>query len=439
MKGPQEDGAGAHGGSPDGAADRDGGEAGRAVGGERERLLDLVVAHARNNGLAEQSLRRIADAVGSSHRMLLYHFGSRDGLIAAVAERGGDHLSRSSHELTVQGLDELEDRGDFLDVWRETEDRLASDGPLMLELWVRAMTGESVDEPDHSVGADLAPLRSFWVQHGYPEPVAEDLAAVQVAIGRGLVLDRLLGGTHEDLGRLVSWYARLLHPDRPAVRALIRLHPETDDRARLSAGRRPVAPTSRPAVSVRQQLLDALIANAGGSGFGRLSLRRLAAAAGSSHRMLIYHFGSREGVLAALVERIESHQAADLDVLVDRHPGGDPNDAAFGDLWNRILRRLDGSGPLVFELALLAVHGEQPVKQIRGLVIDSYAGPLARFWSTQGLDERAAGLAGRLHVALARGLMIDYLVRGDGPLTHAAFGKFNRLLLATVDEPMPLD
>ena len=50
----------------------------------RERLLDAVVAHFTEEGLADQSLRRIAEAVGTSHRMLLYHFGSKDGLLLAV-------------------------------------------------------------------------------------------------------------------------------------------------------------------------------------------------------------------------------------------------------------------------------------------------------------------------------------------------------------------
>ena len=55
----------------------------------RQRLLDAVVAHFTAEGLADQSLRRIAEAIGSSHRMLLYHFGSKDGLLLAVVARGG--------------------------------------------------------------------------------------------------------------------------------------------------------------------------------------------------------------------------------------------------------------------------------------------------------------------------------------------------------------
>ncbi len=50
----------------------------------KARLLDAVIDHFTTDGLADQSLRRIAEAIGSSHRMLLYHFGSKDGLLLAV-------------------------------------------------------------------------------------------------------------------------------------------------------------------------------------------------------------------------------------------------------------------------------------------------------------------------------------------------------------------
>ncbi len=53
-------------------------------GTARERLLDSVIQHFAADGLADQSLRRIAEAIGTSHRMLLYHFGSKDGLLLEV-------------------------------------------------------------------------------------------------------------------------------------------------------------------------------------------------------------------------------------------------------------------------------------------------------------------------------------------------------------------
>jgi AcrR family transcriptional regulator len=43
-----------------------------------------VPGHALDTGIADLSLRQLAAAIGTSHRMLLYHFGSREGLLAAV-------------------------------------------------------------------------------------------------------------------------------------------------------------------------------------------------------------------------------------------------------------------------------------------------------------------------------------------------------------------
>src|SRR6516165_4699884 len=52
----------------------------------RERLLAAAVGHALDTGIADLSLRQLAAAIGTSHRMLLYHFGSRQGLLAAVTQ-----------------------------------------------------------------------------------------------------------------------------------------------------------------------------------------------------------------------------------------------------------------------------------------------------------------------------------------------------------------
>ena len=59
----------------------------------RERLLDAAIEHFGRHGIGDTSLRGIAEAVGTSHRMLIYHFGSREGLLAEVTrevEHGGE-------------------------------------------------------------------------------------------------------------------------------------------------------------------------------------------------------------------------------------------------------------------------------------------------------------------------------------------------------------
>src|SRR6266567_7603171 len=50
----------------------------------RDRLLRAAVAHVAADGLHDTSLRELAAAIGTSHRMLIYHFGSKEGLLVAV-------------------------------------------------------------------------------------------------------------------------------------------------------------------------------------------------------------------------------------------------------------------------------------------------------------------------------------------------------------------
>src|SRR5689334_22244795 len=58
----------------------------------------------------------------------------------------------------------------------------------------------------------------------------------------------------------------------------------------------------------KTRLLEQTIDYVAAHGFSALSLRELAAAIGTSHRMLIYHFGSKEGLLIAIVHEVERRQ-----------------------------------------------------------------------------------------------------------------------------------
>jgi AcrR family transcriptional regulator len=52
----------------------------------RETLLPALAAHVLEHGLADVSLRPLAKAAGTSDRMLIYHFGSKDALVAALLD-----------------------------------------------------------------------------------------------------------------------------------------------------------------------------------------------------------------------------------------------------------------------------------------------------------------------------------------------------------------
>jgi len=60
-----------------------------------ERAFDYVCKH----GLADLSLRPLADALGSSHSLLLYHFGSKDELIMKILDVGRRRQHAAIREL----------------------------------------------------------------------------------------------------------------------------------------------------------------------------------------------------------------------------------------------------------------------------------------------------------------------------------------------------
>ena len=52
----------------------------------RETLLPALAAHVMQNGLGSLSLRPLARSAGTSDRMLIYHFGSKERLVEALLD-----------------------------------------------------------------------------------------------------------------------------------------------------------------------------------------------------------------------------------------------------------------------------------------------------------------------------------------------------------------
>ena len=57
---------------------------------DRIALLEGLAAHVLRHGMAGASLRPLAASVGTSDRMLIYHFGTKEALLAEVL----DHIAR---------------------------------------------------------------------------------------------------------------------------------------------------------------------------------------------------------------------------------------------------------------------------------------------------------------------------------------------------------
>lgn len=67
--------------------------------GRRDELLEAATDYVLEHGLVGLSLRPMAEALGTSDRMLLYHFGTKDELVTAII--------RTSHDRSIAHIGAL--------------------------------------------------------------------------------------------------------------------------------------------------------------------------------------------------------------------------------------------------------------------------------------------------------------------------------------------
>jgi AcrR family transcriptional regulator len=177
-------------------------------------------------------------------------------------------------------------------------------------------------------------------------------------------------------------------------------------------------------VSARDDLLAKALNWFARNGVGDTSLRTLAAELGTSHRMLHYHFGSREGLLGAVVEAVERDERAALEDLLETR---DPY-AAGAAFWVHVADRAAIFAPLYFELAGQAMQGKPYAASLRTWLAEGWGEVLAAAYVRIGLDaDRAAEMA-RLSLAMARGLLFDVAVTGDRSGADRAMAAFTQLV-----------
>lgn len=169
--------------------------------------------------------------------------------------------------------------------------------------------------------------------------------------------------------------------------------------------------------SPRAKLLDAAIERIAHHGGAGKSLRALAADLGTSHRMLIYHFGSKEGLLTAVAREVEARQRA---ALADLDPAN-----AGREFWRRLTdESLRANEKLFFQLYGQALGGTPGTTELLDGVVDDWLGPVEGLLAAAGVPEAARKAHARLGLAVARGLLLDLVTTGDREAVDAAMERF---------------
>jgi AcrR family transcriptional regulator len=173
----------------------------------------------------------------------------------------------------------------------------------------------------------------------------------------------------------------------------------------------------------RGRLLDAAIEYVAEHGIADLSLRRLGQAIGTSHRMLIHYFGSKERLFIEIIRAVEHRQR---DTLAELHL--DPELTA-ADAGRRMWQRLSDPGlwpheRLFFEIYGRALRGDPAAVPVLDDIVESWLGPLTAIEIARGADPATARATARLGLAVARGLLLDLLATGDRAGVDAAMERF---------------
>ena len=168
----------------------------------------------------------------------------------------------------------------------------------------------------------------------------------------------------------------------------------------------------------------------GRNGIGDTSLRGIAEALGTSHRMLIYHFGSREGLLAEVTREVEARQRALMTATYDTDL---PPLEAAARYWEETVEATLRYGPLFFELAANAMQGKEHAAALRDELIAAWLPSVTDLCRAIGIPEAQAETHARLALGAARGLLLDLLVSGEREEVARAADLLNRLLLLSAE------
>ncbi|MGE3706884.1 MAG: TetR/AcrR family transcriptional regulator [Vicinamibacterales bacterium] len=180
----------------------------------------------------------------------------------------------------------------------------------------------------------------------------------------------------------------------------------------------------------RDELLQRVVKAASEGGLARRSLRDLAAQVGTSHRMLIHHFGSREGLITAVVEAVERDQNARIGAL--------PDDAAeaIRATWARTsVPALWPIERLFFECYARGAQGEAPFDRLVPALVHQTLAAVATRPDVAGTAEGRA--AARLGLAVVRGLLLDLVATGDREATGEAPELYASMVAERTAQPKP--
>ncbi|MEY4339349.1 MAG: hypothetical protein RLZ14_1199 [Actinomycetota bacterium] len=188
-----------------------------------------------------------------------------------------------------------------------------------------------------------------------------------------------------------------------------------------------------PDLERRQELLDRIVLYLADNGLAQATLRPMAAALDVSINRLVHHFGSKEELVAAALQRALEQQIEVQNHWIARNPN-----ITIVDLYRRWWRWINESEQ---HLALVRLNYEAAAldTKITGLAGDVRADQIG-VWrhdaevniGRQVASSERAALEASLAKATFTGLVMDLLATGDRRRLNGVFAEFLRRLADAV-------
>jgi AcrR family transcriptional regulator len=158
----------------------------------RARVIEQMVACVLEEGYAAASARRVAERAGVTWGVVQYHFGDRDGILAAVIEQGYQELVQSLSHLTASPENPDAIQGIVDAAWGAFSTDL-SRAAFEILVATRSSRDPRIEVLLQALGAEV---------HRLGERLTGDAVVGEVlwATLRGLVLTRMMSGVGPDTG-----------------------------------------------------------------------------------------------------------------------------------------------------------------------------------------------------------------------------------------------
>lgn len=168
-------------------------------------------------------------------------------------------------------------------------------------------------------------------------------------------------------------------------------------------------------------VLNKVLEDALKHGFAFRSLRAIAETAGISHRMLIYHFGSQEGLWAAIIDKVRSSETLLFETEAEAVDSPAALQALLKSFWQRYTsEQFLPFYQLHFETYSYALRHRQECGVFLDGVVDTWVQMLTRLFERAGFAPEAARHRARMVLAATRGYHLDLITTGDREAVEAS-------------------